>query len=387
MDFNLVPIENIVKMNALSSETYVIVLAGGEGSRLRPLTKRIPKPLIEIDGVPIISRIINTYKELGIGNFLVVIGYKGNELRALLSRDDSISIEFVEQKRPLGMADALELSFKHIMNLKKNIKNFFVTAADILYSSQDIEQMFRLYQNTQADMILSLMESTDIEIAKGHGNVGLIKDYNPHDAEDVHQGLKIIDIIEKPSADQILSNYYSLPFYLFNRKIIKYLEDVPLSKRGEKELQDAIKMAIKSQETVKGFNIIKQKVDRESVGKYHLTYLEDILTMNFRFLEGTQIDNYQGIDPVIRDPVKLREKIEFRGEVILGPNVIIQDNCTLGDSCELRNCILYENVKLDKSCKLEWCLIDQNLKIPAGFSQNSCYIGRNEEGMLEIIPF
>ncbi|MHA1487841.1 MAG: sugar phosphate nucleotidyltransferase, partial [Promethearchaeota archaeon] len=99
------------------------------------------------------------------------------------------------------------------------------------------------------------------------------------------RGLDIVDIIEKPRIDQILSDYYSLPLYIFNQTIIKNLSDVDISTRGEKEIQDAIKKSILNGYLVKGIKIIDPDLTNESVGRYHITYLSDIEKMNERFRE------------------------------------------------------------------------------------------------------
>ena len=80
-----------------------------------------------------------------------------------------------------------------------------------------------------------------------------------------------MDIIEKPRIDQILSEYYSLPLYIFNQTIIKNLLNIDISTRGEKEIQEAIKKSILNGALVKGINIIDHNVTSENAGSYHIT--------------------------------------------------------------------------------------------------------------------
>ena len=133
-------------------------------------------------------------------------------------------------------------------------------------------------------MILSILKSNDINIARGHGNVKTAESSDLAMDSDYNQGIQIIDIIEKPKVHQILSDYYSMPLYLVNQKIIKYLKKVRVSERGEKEFQDAIKNAIAQGENIRGIRIIKNLITISNIGKFHLTNLEDIIKMNNRFL-------------------------------------------------------------------------------------------------------
>lgn len=266
-----------------SINTYVIILAAGKATRLRPLSNTIPKPLIKINGIPIISRIIHTFKEAGFINFIILVGYKQQAIKTELLKIQDIELEFIEQTNQLGMADGLLLCLDQFNEKKQTLFNFFVTAADVVFSKQKINQMFSLYKNANADIILGLMKSKDKKIASGHGNVKISKDSELIRDSDIKHGLKIVDIVEKPEENQILSEYYSLPFYIFNQKMISYLEKVDFSLRGEKEMQDSIKASIQKGDIVRGINIIDHDITIENIGSYHLTFIDDIIKMDKRF--------------------------------------------------------------------------------------------------------
>jgi len=266
-----------------SINTYVIILAAGKATRLRPLSNTIPKPLIKINGIPLIFRIVHTFKEAGFINFIVLVGYKQQAIKTELLKIQNIKLEFIEQKIQLGMADGLLLCLNQFNEKKQKLFNFFITAADVVFSKQKINQMFSLYKNANADIVLGLMKSKDKKIASGHGNVKISKDSELIRDSDIKHGLKIVDIVEKPEENQILSEYYSLHFYIFNQKITSYLEKVDFSFRGEKEMQDSIKASILKGDIVRGINIIDHDITIENIGSYHLTFMEDIIKMDKRF--------------------------------------------------------------------------------------------------------
>ena len=267
------------------NSVYVIILAAGKATRLRPLSNQIPKPLININGIPMITRIVSNFKQAGFSKFIVLVGYKQELIRAELLKVQDIELQFIEQVSQVGSADALLLSLDKFSNIKSSVLSFFVTAADIIFFKKEIDLMYSLYRNSNADIILSLMKSKDKDIARGHGNVKVLEDSDLTQDSNSKRGLDIVDIIEKPRIDQILSNYYSLPLYIFNQSIIKNLTDVDISTRGEKEIQEAIKKSILNGYRVKGIKIIDPDVTNENAGRYHITYLSDIEKMNERFRE------------------------------------------------------------------------------------------------------
>lgn len=373
----------------LKTNFYVIILAAGFATRLRPISNKIPKPLIEINGKTIISRIISSFNEAGFNKFCVIVGYKKELLLKEILKNQNIEILIAEQKEISGMANAIEVAIKIIDQNRSNeeLNNYFITAADIIFTKEELLKMYYLFKNSQADMILSLMKSNDNNIARGHGNVKTAENSDLTMDSDCKQGLQIIDIIEKPKVHQILSDYYSLPLYLINQKIFKYLKRVRVSERGEKEFQDTIKNAIAQGENIRGIRIIKNSITTNTIGKFHLTNLEDIIKMNKRFLFGFTFEEFKGRTPKLFKPVRIQSDNRFGDNVILGPSAIIGNSCKIGDDCELSNIIIYDKVKIGKSCKLDWCIIDEGVSLPEKFRAKECFITRNNKKELEIIKF
>lgn len=369
------------------SKFYVIILAAGYGTRLKPLSNKIPKPLIDINGKPLISRVISNFEDAGFNKFCVILGYKKSLIREELNKFDNVDILISEQTDPSGMADAIELAIKEInqKNDKERYFNYFITAADILFPKEEILKIYNLFVRSKSEMVLSLMRSTDQRIAKGHGNVKIADEANLSMDNDINNGLRIVDIIEKPSPHQILSEYYSLPLYLADQQIINYLESVKISERGEKEFQDAIKAAISRGEDIRGIKIINKMITAEIVGKYHLTDLKDIIKMNNRFLTGLEINNIRGELPKMIEPVLIKADSRIGKNVSLGPYVIIGKSCNIGDLSDLSNAIILNQSTLGMNSKLEWCIIDENVNVPEDFKAKNCFITMNDREELEII--
>ena len=102
-------------------ETPVVIMAGGEGSRMKPFTHILPKPLIPINEKPIIEHIMEKFIVQGISNFLYTINHKAEIMKAYFRETKSrFKIKYIQEKKPLGTAGSLKL-LKKTLNSKELI--------------------------------------------------------------------------------------------------------------------------------------------------------------------------------------------------------------------------------------------------------------------------
>ena len=98
----------------------VIIMAGGQGDRLQPFTKVLPKPLIPINDKPIIEHVIENFLKFGIKNYYLSVNFKSRVLKAYFEESKrNYEISFLEEDKPLGTSGSLKLLKKH--NLKATI--------------------------------------------------------------------------------------------------------------------------------------------------------------------------------------------------------------------------------------------------------------------------
>ena len=369
----------------IKSETYIIILAAGYATRLRPLSNRIPKPLIDIGGKTIISRIMSNFREAGFTKFCVIVGYMRELIKNELLKQKDLDILIIDQDKPTGMADAIHLAMNFISQKEEKITSFFISAADIIVSNEEILKMYKLY--THSDVVLGLMKSNDNNIAKGHGNVKVSENSDLKRDVDFSQGYRIIDIIEKPQIHQILSEYYSLPLYLVNREIVASMNQLEVSERGEKEFQDVLKSAISNGMNIQGVLIVEPLITINNVGAFHLTNIKDILEMSKRFFSGVSINQIEDKSHKIIEPVRIESNVIIENDVLIGPYATIGKFCKIGKYSDLKNVILYDNVILGKSSKLNLCIIDENVELPENFHAEECFITTNNKKEIDVINF
>lgn len=127
-DGSVIRIENILKDKTINKNNKIIIMAGGLGTRLRPLTENIPKPMLKVGNKPILEIIIEKFKKQGFANFILCVNYKAEIIQNYFKdgKDFGVSISYVHEDKRMGTAGALSL----IENI--GYEPFFVTNGDIL---------------------------------------------------------------------------------------------------------------------------------------------------------------------------------------------------------------------------------------------------------------
>jgi len=180
----------------------VIILAGGLGTRLRPLTDHIPKPLLHIQAKPIIEHIIDNLKVHNIYNIIISIGYKADLVQEYFKNGDKfgVNITYSIEKELLGTGGAVKQASDGLLS------PFFLIWGDNLMDI-NLSQMKDQFENTSADMIMALTERIDVE------NFGVAK-LNEN---------KIINFVEKPKREDAPSNLINAGAFIMDPKCLDLL--------------------------------------------------------------------------------------------------------------------------------------------------------------------
>ena len=112
-----------------AKKNTVFLMAGGKGTRLLPLTQKIPKPLLKIKGIPIIEKIIINFAKQGFKDFIISVNYLGHKIKKYLGNGKryKVKINYINEKKYLGTAGSLSL-----VNFKKTIFPIIVTNSDLI---------------------------------------------------------------------------------------------------------------------------------------------------------------------------------------------------------------------------------------------------------------
>ena len=198
-----------------------IILAGGKGTRMSPLTKAVNKQLLPIYDKPLIFYPLSILMLAKIKDILIIVN-KGqlNQYKKILPNGDNLGIKiaYKEQATPRGLPDAFLLGEKFI-----NKDNVALILGDNFFYGQNLTQ--QLLRNTKikngAKVILHKVSRPEL--------YGVAK---------INSKNKVLEIKEKPK--KFLSNYAITGLYFFDNKVVKYSRELKPSKRGEIEIVDLI---------------------------------------------------------------------------------------------------------------------------------------------------
>ena len=136
-----------------------IILAGGRGKRLRPITDKIPKPLILINEKPLIERTINYLKKYGITEIIISSGYKSNLIEKFLKKKKNFGCEIVfsTEKTPLGTGGAIKKALKYV-----NEESFLVLNGDIV-TNIDLKKILKKPNTIAANELKTKFGTMDVK--------------------------------------------------------------------------------------------------------------------------------------------------------------------------------------------------------------------------------
>ncbi|KTG30905.1 sugar phosphate nucleotidyltransferase, partial [Haloferax profundi] len=262
-----------------------VVLAAGEGMRLRPLTTYRPKPMLPVTNKPILEHVFDTLVEVGISEIHVVVGYRRNRVQEYFGFEyEGVQLHYHLQDQQLGSGHAV-LQARDALD-----ESFVVVNGDQLVSADIVESVVE--KHTLGDQLatLSIVES---EMAPQYGAVSL-------------DGEVVTDLVEKPG-----EGYYRLlnaGVYVFEPDVFDVISTAPLE-NGEHSLTAALTNAIDDGATVRG--IRADGLWRDA------TYPWDLLELTAEMLRLNDETTY------IASSATVHDKSIVRGPVVIGPDAVV----------------------------------------------------------------
>ena len=315
-----------------------IILAAGQGTRLRPVTLTMPKPLVPVANKRLIEYAIDTIKGAGIGEIGIVVNNLDSPIVKTFGdgKDLGVHLEYIVQEEQLGLAHAAGLCRDFVGD-----EPFAMFLGDNIFQDK-MSDFMRDFPDTSADASIVLTEVPDpsrfgIAVVDGNG--------------------KIERVIEKPKDPP--GNLAIVGVYLFRNSIFEAIGKIKPSARGEYEITDAIQQLIDDKKDVSPYKIKGWYIDAGKPDPIILAnqlVLEDLPyspppTNSGKIQGNSEVshrvvigENSQIIDSVVRGPV------------IIGDNTIIQDSyvgpyTAIGDDCHI------EGSEIEASIVMNNCVI------------------------------
>lgn len=307
----------------LKNKIYGVILAAGKGERIIPLSFENPKPLLPICNKPIIQYQIESMKELGITDFIIVVGHLKERIQAFFGNGSSLGvrIKYVEQKEKLGIAHAIGQLETHID------APFLLFLGDIFFVPKNLDTMLKIFQKKNAGAILAVKKESDPNSIRKNFTVMLAK-----------KGNRVIRVIEKPR--YLNTNLKGCGIYLFDLAIFDAIRNTPrTAMRDEYEITTAIQILIEEGASVFTADVIEWDMN--------VTVPADLLKCNQMWLKKTKSKN--SIDPT----AKINQGSRIINSVI-GKNVRIDKPITVKDS------VIMDGIRIKSNKNLINALISKN---------------------------
>lgn len=331
-----------------------VLLSGGTGSRLRPITHTGPKQLVPVANKPVLEYAIEDFKEAGITEIGVVLGHKGREeIQELLSDGSKygVDITYIVQGNPLGLAHAAGCARDFVGD-----DNFVMYLGDNILKS-GIKDLVESFNQDDYGAGIALQE---VENPQAFG------------IADVDDAENVTELIEKP--DEPPTNLALIGMYVFSPAVFDAIERLEPSWRGELEITDAIQSLLDT-----GYEIDSHVVEGwwKDTGKP-----EDILEANRLVLEDKSLQVQGSIAPgatvdgkvelhetatiedgaVVRGPVSIAEGTLIKPGTYVGPYTSIGPSSTL-EGVHIENSVVIGESTITASGKIIDSLLGRGANI------------------------
>jgi len=314
-----------------------IILHGGHGTRLRPLTHTGPKQLLPIANKPMSEYCVNSLKQAGITEIAIIIGgIASQKVEEYYGTGEKFGIKatYIKQDEPKGISHAISLC-KDFVNGEK----FVVFLGDNILK-MDITDYVQQFEKSDDDAIILLAE---------------VENPTQFGIADLNADGTIKKIMEKPKNPP--TNLAVTGIYFLTTKIFNIIERLKPSWRNELEITDALQMLLEEGNKIKYFKVSDYWKDTGTP--------QDIIHANKIILdsievkfEGKKEENVEiignvsvGKNSIIKSGTKIYGPVIIGNDCIIGPNAIIDTNTSIGNKSEITECRVGNSIIMD-NCKI-----------------------------------
>jgi len=335
-----------------------VVLAAGEGIRLRPLTLTRPKHLIPIGGKPLLEHLLTSVKTAGLEEVLIVVHYMGEQIQRFFGDGSKfgMQLKYVFQKGIGGTADAIGTIEPFVED------DFLLIYGDLLVTPNVIEQVLRSHGKEKPTATMAVVPVSHPE---DYGIVNLVGSY-------------VTEIFEKPSKE-VPTNLANAGIYIFSTEIFQKIRQTSLSSRGELEITDSLRLLLDEKKSVLAVQIPGE--EWLDVGRPWDLFEanERVLSQTEPLVEGEIEDGAHLLGQVsVARGARIRSGAYICGPVFIGEDSDIGPNCyirpytsvgrhvRIGNACEIKNSIILDETRIGHLSYVGDSVIGEECNLGAG---------------------
>jgi mannose-1-phosphate guanylyltransferase len=304
-----------------------LILAGGEGTRLRPLTSTVPKPVVPLANRPFISFMIEWLRGHGVDDVILSCGFMADGVRAVLGDGEKLGIRlrYVEEPKPLGTGGALRYAGELLD------ERFLMLNGDVL-SDIDLSEQLRQHDATGARATIALVA---VEDPSAYGLVRRNADKS------------VSEFLEKPSPDEIDSNLINAGAYVLERSILDQMAAPGTNISIERDVFPGL-----VRHGLYGFEASGYWLDIGTPQGY-LQGTFDILEGNVRTALGAELEDARRVlasgsrvDGRLVAPALVAEGSRIDPGAIVGGRVVLGAGVTIGEGSHVESAVVLDGATI-----------------------------------------
>lgn len=340
----------------------VVLLVGGEGTRLRPLTCKTVKAMVPILNRPFLEHLVHYLAQHGIDDIIVTLCYLPDTIERYFGdgRRFGVKLTYVVEESPLGTAGAVKNAERYLND------TFFVLNGDI-FTDLDLRGMLTFHRQRQSKATIAL---TPVDDPSAYGVV------------ETGSGGRVRRFVEKPKREEATTNLINAGTYILERDV---LEDMPRNTHFMFE-HNVFPTLLGKDSPVYSYPSDAYWMDIGTPQKYcQVQY--DLLEGRGRsslYVAGTSEVLGSGARSVVHSMAKVEGPVMIGDDCSIGPHVqikgpaVIGDSCTILDGAAVERCILWSNIVVGRNASLKDCIVGSNTSIGEGsFVDEGSVIGEN----------
>lgn len=328
-----------------------VILAGGFGTRIQPLTNSIPKPMLPVANRPIMEHVVHRLKEAGIEEIVVLLYYQAEVIKNYFKdgSDFGVKITYVQPEADYGTAGAVKQAQNYLN------ETFIIVSGDVI-TDFNLSELIAFHKSKSSKFTLALYS---VENPLQFGVVITNKEG------------KVLKFLEKPGWGEVFSDTVNTGIYVVEPEILNYIpEDKPFD-----FAMDLFPKLMKSGIDLWALKMRGYWRDIGNIDSYRDVH-KDIFAGLVKIRIPGRIITTKEARIYVEEGTEIPENVSLKGTVILGKNVKV------GEGSELKNCVIGNNTVIGRNVKLFdsvlwWNVsIDEESEIRNGVICNDVKIGK-----------
>jgi len=348
--------------------TKAVILVGGEGTRLRPLTYFVPKPMVPVLNRPFLEHTIAYLRKHGIDSIILTLGYLPEVIQGYFGDGSRLGIKlsYAIEQSPLGTAGAVK-------NADRYLDGTFIVLNGDIFTDIDITAMVAFHRHKRAKATIAL-SWVDNPCAFG--------------VVETDDDGRVRRFVEKPSPDRVTTHWINAGIYVLEPEVLRY---VPANCHYMFE-RGLFPHLVEIGEPVYGYASSGYWLDVGTPDKYHCLNCDLLqLKTGSALIEGlrrgeTRCDSDVVIHPTaeIAGPVLIGSGCRIgEGVCIKGP-VVMGQNCYVAGGASLEEAVLWDNVKVGGGASLKQCIVSSNARINGKERAINCIVIPDHVGVAQV---